>query len=134
MRGDKVGDIGDKRGAAASARLVIHPAADAAATGLMSAMAVEFDRWMADEVEELAESIAVAAGSTGSEHVRTYLRQMADQLARQAELLGYPDVVRAAARLGLLFDPEANDSATEPTPDRTEIDLRIAELRALLNR
>ncbi len=96
----------------------------------MTAMAVEFDRWMADEVEELAESVSVAAGSVDSPHVRTYLYHLAEQLARQAELLGYPDVVRTAGRLCRQFDPASDAPAADPT----EIDLHIAELRNLLKR
>jgi hypothetical protein len=129
MRNDEAGGSDDKRGSV-SARVEVHPTTNDAARGLMTAMAVEFDRWMADEVEELAESITVAAGSTDSPHVRTYLHELAGQLARQAEALGYPDVGRVAARLSRQFDP----ASTEPPVQPTELDMQIAELRMLLKR
>ena len=99
MRNDKAGGSGKKRGASAVARIDLHPSASKAASGLMSAMAVEFDRWMADEVEGLAESISVVDGSESSPHVRAHLRQLAEQLARQADTLGYPDIVQVGQTL-----------------------------------
>ena len=130
MRNDKAGGSGKKRGASAAARIDLHPSASKAASGLMSAMAVEFDRWMADEVEELAESISVVDGSESSPHVRAHLRQLAEQLARQADTLGYPDIVQVATRLSKRFAPDAPAGSADPGT----IDEQISELRALLKK
>lgn len=130
MRSDKVDGADKNHGVAGPTRVELHPAANTAAQGLMSAMAVEFDRWMADEVEELAETVSVAAGSAESAPMRDHLHQLAEQLVRQAELLGYPDVMRVAERLKRQFDPSVDGSLV----DLGEIDLRIIELRALLQR
>ena len=130
MRNDKAGGSGRKRGASAAARIDLHPSASKAASGLMSAMAVEFDRWMADEVEELAESFSVVDGSETSPHVRAHLRRLAEQLARQADTLGYPDIVQVATRLSKQFDPHAPENAASPNG----INQQIAELRALLKK
>ncbi|WP_436636992.1 hypothetical protein [Microbaculum sp. FT89] len=130
MRSDKVDGAEKNHGAVGSARVEIHPSANTAAQGLMTAMAVEFDRWMADEVEELAETVSVVAGSAESEHMRGHLHQLAEQLVRQAELLGYPDVMRIAERLKRQFDPTVAGSLV----DLSEIDLRIVELREILRR
>jgi HPt (histidine-containing phosphotransfer) domain-containing protein len=130
MRNDKAGGSGKKHGAGDAARVDLHPSAGKAASGLMSAMAVEFDRWMADEVEELAESISVIDGAETSPHVRAHLRQLAEQLARQAETLGYPDIVQVATRLSKRFGSDAPAAAADPG----SIDEQIAELRALLKK
>lgn len=135
MRNDEAGGPGGGKIAAAPARVEVHPAAGKAVRGMMSDMAVEFDRWMADEIEELAESIGVAAGSAQSPCVGAYLYELARQLARQAEIFGYPEIASTANRLSVLFGPK---TATTPPDldevDLREVDLRIAELRHMVKR
>jgi len=95
---------------------------------MMTAMAAEFDRWIADEVEELAEGYSAICCAETSPQERARLHEMAVQLVRQAETLGYPGIVEIAARLASRFDPTGSSGDAEPG----DIDLQIAELRALV--
>lgn len=95
--GEQNGTEHSGRAAGDDAKVVIHPATGAAAARMVSALADEFDRWMADEIEELAQTYENACAGLG-EHARE-LSALTERLIEQASLLGHPRVAAIAARL-----------------------------------
>lgn len=83
--------------AASGATVVTHPAAGAAAARIICALADEFDRWMADDIEELAESFDAAAPDLSQQSGELAL--LTGRLVDQANVLGHPRVAAIAARL-----------------------------------
>lgn len=87
----------EQSGVGEPGKVVVHPAAGAAAARMVGALADEFDRWMADEIEELAQTYETASvGLTDRAHE---LSLLTERLIEQASLLGHPRVAIVAARL-----------------------------------
>lgn len=122
---DQAGD----RDSGSTADVRVHPATAEATSAMVATLTQEFRRWMADEIEELAESVCEPRHKGAPAHTTADIRDLTDQLAHQAEMLGYPQIVTIAQRLkqfnedGLFEDP---DSAAG-------LDEQISELRAAIN-
>lgn len=118
-----------EREACRTADVRVHPATADATSAMVATLTQEFRRWMADEIEELAESVCEPGREGDPAHTTAEIRDLTDQLAHQAEMLGYPQIAAIAQRLkqfnedGLFEDP---DSAAG-------LDEQIAELRAAIN-
>ncbi len=109
-------------------KVVVHPAAGAAAARMVSALADEFDRWMADEIEELAQTYETA--SIGRAERAEELCVLTERLIEQASLLGHPRVAVVAARLHERILTLPGDLA----PHHTCVESEIGELRDAANR
>lgn len=104
-------------------KVVVHPAAGAAAARMVSALADEFDRWMADEIEELAqtyETVSIGIADRAQE-----LSALTERLIEQASLLGHPRVAVIAARLRERINAMPADLA----PHDAYVEGEIGELR-----
>ncbi|TCT12628.1 hypothetical protein EDC22_102313 [Tepidamorphus gemmatus] len=122
--------IGEQNGTSHSLRatedtgkVVIHPATGAAAARMVSALADEFDRWMVDEIEELAQVYENASASFAS-HARE-LSALTERLIEQANLLGHPQVAAIASRLHARIMAMPTDFA----PADASLARQIGELR-----
>jgi len=107
----------------------VHPATAQASSAMVAALAQEFRRWMADEIEELAESVCEAGDESQPAHTTAEIRDLTDRLAHQADMLGYPQVVEIANRL-----KQCNEDGLFRDPDgAADLNEQIAELRAAIN-
>ena len=107
----------------------LHPKAAEVSAAMADSLVREFKRWMEDEIEEITERIHQSADGEPVPNNCAEIAILADQLAEQAEMLGYPRIVDIAGRLKQCAGKDALESN-----DASNLDQQLAELRSALSR
>jgi HPt (histidine-containing phosphotransfer) domain-containing protein len=113
----------------AGAQVHFHPKTADANLKMAKSLAQEFRRWMADEIEEIAELVDESAREGTGPRSEEQIATLADQLAEQAEMLGYPHIVEIAERL-----KQCAERGTLQPDSTLQLDEQIAELRTAIGR
>jgi len=135
--GDKAAeDAGREPGGEAAARprepqadIALHPKTAEATTKLAGDIAHEFRRWMEDEIDEIAETLVEKQAEQDRHGAAIDVGALAERLAYQADMLGYPSIVAIAHRLQHLSEQVLKTGQEANATTAEAIGEQIAELR-----